>query len=86
MTKREFKKYVEDGYIILFEYDGRRYCISRHFLGTKLYYTFGEVDKRLIKVFNFDQLCRIKRNGTSVLEMWEALDKKNSFYKIMTKQ
>lgn len=81
MTKAEFKKLIEEGHEIEFVYKNKGYSITyyKNEIGNILI-SFCEYDKVSVDVETFEELCNIKYNDVTVLEMIEALTEKDEYY------
>lgn len=84
MTKEYLKELIAHGHEIEFKYKGNWYSITYGSEETPYegMISFCQFYKETTEVIDFDELCKIERNGTSVLEMWESLDEEKDDYEI----
>ena len=81
MTKEELKELIETGREIEFTYNKKRYSITYSNENVKDYISFCEFYKETTDVSSVDELCNVKRDDVTVLEMLESItDKDISVY------
>lgn len=81
MTKEELKELIETGCEIEFTYNKKRYSITYSNENVKDYISFCEFYKETTDVSSVDELCNVKRDDVTVLEMLESItDKDISVY------
>lgn len=81
MTKEELKELIETGREIEFTYNKKRYSITYSNENVKDYISFCEFYKETTDISSVDELCKVEREGVTVLEMLESLtDKDISVY------
>lgn len=78
MNKEEFKHLIEYGHELEFTWEKRNFSIS--YCGSeneKNYISFCEFYKESTEVSTFEELCKIKRYDTTVLDMITSIDDKD---------
>ena len=69
MTKEELRNLIDDGHEIEFEAEGKRYSITYGIVKGEEVISFCEFYKETTEVKTVDELCQIKRDGHTVLEL-----------------
>ena len=69
MSREELKEWIENGHEIEFDYNNKKYSISQGKLNGKHVISFCEFYKETTEVETFDELCKVERDGKTVIEM-----------------
>ncbi len=73
MSEKELIEYVNTGTEIEFKWNGAMYSITYGVINGKHVISFCEFYKESTEVETVDELMKIKRNNTSVIEMLQSL-------------
>lgn len=73
MKIEEFKKLVETGREMEFNYKNKRYSITYGYIDNKYVISFCEFYKETTEVDNFDELLLVSRDNSTVKEMIETI-------------
>lgn len=73
MTKELLNDYITHGREIEFKFNGKMYSITYGTIDGKEVISFCEFDKESSEVTVFDDLLTVRRDGFSVLQMWNSL-------------
>lgn len=73
MTKEQLFKYISEGREIDFEYRGKKYSITYSPSWEDDYISFCEYYQYTSDVKTPDELIKVEREGTTVLEMLESI-------------
>ena len=73
MTREELRDYVESGDEIEFRYNGEMYSITYGKIDGRHVISFCKFYQETTEVETFDELCKVSRDGVTVLQMHESL-------------
>lgn len=73
MTKQQLKDYIDCGNEIEFKYNGKMFSITYCEIDGNELISFCEFYQETTEVSSFGDLLNVKRDGVSVLQMWESL-------------
>ena len=74
MTREELTVLIETGREIEFTFNKKRYSITYYNDNREKYISFCEFYKEITDVSTVDELCKVKRDGVTVLEMLESIE------------
>ena len=73
MTRQELIEYINCGRELEFLFNGKKYSITYGTINGEHVISFCEFYKETTEVTTAEDLLNVKREGISVLQMWESL-------------